>query len=147
MFIRLSIEMNTVMKYLKKLKIMMSSRKNKDLNIIHSIEDFQRIFKRECARADRSNKMFTFMVFKVDNQNEDDSFADFLTTFLSSRVRFSDEVGWINEKDIGVLLPDTSPEGAWKLAEEIRQKMSLTISSPSCMVYTYPSSQHPLKFD
>ena len=139
--------MNMVIKYLQKMNTIINPRKNKDLNIIHAIEDFHRILKRERARTDRSNKVFTLMVFEVGNQDEDSTFADFLTNFLSSRVRFSDEVGWINEKEICVLLPDTSTEGAWKLAEEIREKFSLTNSSPSCMVYTYPSSKCPPEFE
>lgn len=139
--------MKVLVEFLKKLNLINDSLKDKNLSIIHPVEEFQRILKRECARADRSSKKFSLLVFDMGCGNEDGSFINFMTTFLSSRVRLSDEVGWINEKDIGILLPDTSPEGAWKLVEEIRQKISLATTSPSCMVYTYPSSEWPIEID
>lgn len=121
------------------MKLISNLLQDKNLIIINSVEDFHGILKRERARADRSNKKFSLMVFEVGDLDKDDSFSKFLIKFLSSRVRVSDVVGWFDEKNIGVILPDTSPEGAWKLAEEMRQKIALTISSPSCSVYMYPS--------
>ena len=135
--------MNFIVNFFKKLKIISRKNQVQDLIIINSAEDFQVILKRERARADRSNKKFSLVVFEFGSLDVDSSFAQFLIKFLSSRVRLSDVVGWFDDNRIGILLPDTSPEGAWKLAEEIKKKIALTISSPVCTVYMYPSPVWP----
>ena len=139
--------MNFLFKFLKKSNILSDSRKDEDFSTLSSTEDFHAVIKREVARANRSNKKFSLIVFDIGSRNEDGSFTNFLINFLSARVRLSDEVGWFNEKSIGVLLPDTSLEGAWKLAGEIRQKITLTISSPPCTVYLYPSPEWPSEIE
>ena len=134
--------MNIFAKFLKKLDLFSKPKLSQDLRYINSAENFLAILKREIARADRYNKKISLIVFYVDGYN-DGSFTQFFVNFLSSRVRLSDEVGWFDEKSIGVLLPDTALDGAWKIAREIREKTSHTILPPSCRVYMYPSTQWP----
>lgn len=136
--------MNIFAKFLKKLNLFSKPKLSQDLRYINSAENFLAILNREIARADRYNKKISLIVFNVDSHN-DGSSAQFLGNFLSSRVRLSDEVGWFDEKSIGILLPDTSLDGAWKIAEEIREKISHTILQPSCKVFMYPSTQWPVK--
>lgn len=138
--------MKFLVNFLDKMKRLLSHRKEVDLSIINSVEDFQAILRRERARADRGNKKFSLLVFEVEGFDENSSFAKFLVKFLSSRVRLSDVIGKFNENNIGILLPDTTSEGACKLAEEIRQKIALTVSSPACKVYMYPSPKWPGEF-
>ena len=138
--------MKILVNFLNKIKGLLSRRQEVDLSIINSAEDFQAILKRERARADRGNKKFSLLVFEVESFDANSSFAKFLVKFLSSRVRLSDVIGWFNENSIGILLPDTTSEGAYKLAEEIRQKIALTLISPACKVYMYPSPEWPGEF-
>jgi len=138
--------MKFLVNFLNKMKRLLSHRQEVDLSEINSAEDFQTILRRERARADRGNKKFSLLVFEVEGFDENSTFTKFLVKFLSSRVRLSDVIGWFNENNIGILLPDTTSEGAYKLAEEIRQKVALTISSPACKVYMYPSPKWPGKF-
>ena len=50
---------------------------------------------------------------------EDALSAEAITAVLASRVRCTDEVGWIGERAIGALLPETHGPGAWLFAEKV----------------------------
>ena len=136
--------MNVLKSFLKKINIFPTPKKSHKVKFIDSPEYFRAILNREIARADRYNKKISLIVFYV-NGYDDSTSIQFFKNFLSSRVRLSDEVGWFDEKSIGILLPDTSLDGAWKIAEEIREKISHTILQPSCEVFMYPSTQWPVK--
>jgi hypothetical protein len=61
-----------------------------------------------------------------------------LLHLLTRRVRSIDEVGWLDRRHIGVILPYTLPAGAWKLVDDFCQLISNEISPSVCLVYTYP---------
>ncbi len=134
--------MNVLKSFLKKINIFSTPKKSHKVKFIESPEYFRTILNREIARADRYNKKISLIVFNV-NGYDDSTSIQFFINFLSSRVRLSGEAGWFDEKSIGVLLPDTSLDDAWKMAEMIRKEISYTISQPSCKVYMYPSTQWP----
>jgi hypothetical protein len=56
-------------------------------------------------------------------------------------VRRTDVIGWIPARGIGVVLPETSGTGAWKLADDIHRLMHLTRRWLPCMVYDYPAER------
>ena len=132
--------MNVLKSFLKKINIFSTPKKSHKAKFIDSPEYFRAILNREIARADRYNKKISLIVFYV-NGYDDSTSIQFFINFLSSRVRLSDEVGWFDKKSIGVLLPDTSLDDAWKMAEMIRKEISHTIIQTSCRVYMYPSTQ------
>ena len=132
--------LNTI---LKKLTFQSRDDQNDIYGIINSTEDFKAILKRERARADRGNKKFSLIIFEIHNMENDISLLRFIIKYLSSRVRLSDVMGWYDEKKIGILLPDTSQEGAQKLADEINNKVTHSIASPVCTIYVYPSPTWP----
>lgn len=135
--------MNILASIFKKLKFKPINDKDTLYSIINSVEDFKAILRRERARADRGNKKFSLIIFEVKDLEENESLIRYIINMLSSRVRLSDVMGWFDEKSIGILLPDTTQEGAQKLADEIRKKVALTISSPACNVFMYPSPKWP----
>jgi lipopolysaccharide/colanic/teichoic acid biosynthesis glycosyltransferase len=56
-------------------------------------------------------------------------------------LRATDEIGWLEDHVIGVVLPNTTAYGAWKLAEDICLECLDDLSPPVCTVYSYPSNR------
>jgi lipopolysaccharide/colanic/teichoic acid biosynthesis glycosyltransferase len=113
------------------------------LHSIYSAEEFRQILRRERARTDRSSREFSLVVFDIGssfNSDAVDVVAQCLVHVLEPRVRTTDEVGWCDERRIGIVLPDTPAQGAWKLVKGVCKAISAN-ARPSCYtVYTYPSS-------
>src|SRR2546428_450816 len=84
---------------------------------IHSAEEFRQVLDCERARADRHEHEFSLVVFDGCNTDTNDAPARRLVHVLARRVRSTDEVGWFDERRIGVVLPYTPSDGAWKLAD------------------------------
>lgn len=115
-------------------------RQSKGLRSIHSVERFRVLLERERARADRNQHQFSLVVFNIGNPEADGTEVQHLTQVLTNRIRLTDEAGWFGNQRIGVLLPDTSAAGAWRLADDVCQAVAAKVSPPECTVYNYPSS-------
>ena len=114
-----------------------SQRRRDKLYAIYPPDDFYEILERERARADRSNQSFSFVVFALDLHDMDNDNTQHLLSVLVSRIRISDEIGWF-DRQIGLVLPDTPAEGAWKLIDDVCKELNRKTSSSFCTVYTYP---------
>jgi hypothetical protein len=64
-------------------------------------------------------------------------------SILSHRIRSTDEIGWLEDGRIGVVLPHTMPDGAWKFVANARLAYDGSLPSPDCLVYAYPSRWIP----
>ena len=109
------------------------------LDGIRSAQEFRAILDRERARVNRNGHEFSLVVFDLGSVNQDSAHARRLADVLSHRVRATDEIGWFDERRIGVALPYTAPEGALKVADDVCQTISTRALAPSYTVYTYPS--------
>jgi len=106
---------------------------------ICSTEEFRTILDRERARTNRNGYEFSLMVF--DMESLDTALARRLMHVLTRRLRSTDEVGWLDGRRIGVILPDTLPAGARRLADELYQLMGTETSQLDYRLYTYPSQE------
>ena len=106
---------------------------------IHSAKRFQAILELELARADRNQLQFSVVVFDLGNPEVNNTQLRHLADILANRIRLTDQAGWFDRHRIGVVLPDTSADGAWKLANDVCQKISVKALRPECTIYTYPS--------
>jgi hypothetical protein len=105
--------------------------------------EFRRVLERERARADRRGDSggFSLLIFNVGDTDCSNCVPSRrLALELMRRVRITDEVGWFSQESIGVLLPDTTPTGAWELADHICQVVDTSTPSTTCTVYSYPSN-------
>ena len=109
------------------------------LDGIRSAHEFRAILNRERARVNRNGHEFSLVVFDLDRVQPNSAYARWLTHVLSHRVRAIDEIGWFDDRCVGVVLPYTGPEGASKLVDDVRQRISARAFSPRYTVYTYPS--------
>ena len=83
---------------------------------------FMRIIDRERSRTDRSGKELSLVVFDVDEKPKGKFIKSFIK-ILNTRARKIDKFGWLNEKQIGILLPSTSHEGGSKFVRAICEQI------------------------
>ena len=107
-------------------------------NGIHPSAAFRAIIEREQSRACRNHHGFTVTVFGFPSTDGSKGAIERLPGFLKEHVRYTDEVGWINDREIGVLLPETSTDGAACFAEHIREAMGPTEPLPSYRILVFP---------
>lgn len=67
---------------------------------------FFRTLAREKGRAERTEEPLTLIVLGVTDSFEED--REILLDFLQQRLRLTDELGWMDENHIGILLPATN---------------------------------------
>lgn len=63
---------------------------------------------------------------------------DDLVGFLAQRLRVTDDFGMLDNTRLGVILPETSDSGAWKVADDITDFMVSKKLNVACEVFTYP---------
>jgi GGDEF domain-containing protein len=108
-------------------------------NGIHSSEAFREIIAKEEGRVWRNHHCFTMAIFDFPNVNGSEHvLLRRLVDLLKERVRYTDEVGWINGNEVGVLLPETQTQGAKCFAEDVRRAMEEPGPPPSYRLFVYP---------
>ena len=123
------------------------------VSVIQSQESFRASIIRERQRVDRNKHIVSLLLFTVGKQNADGVMAQQLAHLLAERIRSTDEAGWFDNKRIGIILPDTCADGAYKLANEICKAFNPEASVPKYTVHTYPSNWfsdgdgHPGQFE
>jgi lipopolysaccharide/colanic/teichoic acid biosynthesis glycosyltransferase len=110
------------------------------VSIIQSQESFRASIIRERQRVDRNLHILSLLLFTVGKQNANGITAQQLAHLLAERIRSTDEAGWFDNKRIGVILPYTCADGAYKLAEGICKAFNPEASVPGYAVHTYPSN-------
>lgn len=104
-----------------------------------SEEQFRWALERESQRVDRLNAGgLTLVLFRVAGGWRRRSTLRLARTILS-RVRVTDDVGWFDQEHVGLLLPETSPAGAWQLAQSISDIVANFGPRPLCTMYNHPA--------
>ena len=108
---------------------------------VHSIDQLRVLIEHERRRSDRTGDRFSVIVFPVEHSGEDLHRLCHLPDLLVQTVRSTDEVGWFDVNQIGVLLLDTPSAGAQKFLKKIRDRAPSSWTSPKNQIYVYPSEQ------
>lgn len=105
------------------------------LNGVVHAQEFARLIERERSRSDRNSHPFSLAVFDP----EDRGFSNIrrMANRLKSSIRLTDDVGWFDGANLGVLLPDTSGEGAWAFVRKVRNGHGGARLVFPARVYTY----------
>jgi len=111
---------------------------------VRSHREFASILNRERDRADRTEQGFSLVVFEIGTDGENSACARLLVPILTNRVRSTDDIGWLENGRLGVVLPHTTPDSAWKFVENVRHALNGVTAPIECIVYSYPSSWPPL---
>jgi len=109
------------------------------LSGIQSREQFLATIVRERSVADRNQHVFSLLLFNPGDPKANNVEVQHLAHILANRIRLADEVGWFDNKRIGVLLRFTSTDGAQTLADDICQAITAKASPPEYTIYIYPS--------
>jgi hypothetical protein len=112
------------------------NRKKKENQLIHSTEDIYNILEYECSRTNRNNEEFSLIVFIVKNRKKR-HFNHFLKV-LFKRKRVIDEIGWLDENSLGLVLPGTNNKNARIIGEGMKDTYSSGKLDIKISYYSYP---------
>jgi hypothetical protein len=110
--------------------------------------------RRESARVDRkdgsgkngTNRIgngagtLVLVLFRPADGDLRSPLAARLAKTLLHRIRVTDDAGWFDDEHIGVILPETSPAGAWRLAQHVCERVASHGPRPHCVMYSYPAT-------
>jgi hypothetical protein len=122
-------------------KLFQKNREEVAFRGLHTTERLRSILRRERELADRFGGGFSLLTFAPRNQEDHLAALVHLAQALKKRLRFSDEVGWLDDQhtQIGVVMHRTPAAAAAKVAEEVCQAFPPRITAPACTVSSYPS--------
>src|SRR5689334_20117884 len=90
---------------------------------------------RERMRIDRNGSTLAVLTIELPADRSRPADFEFLGRVLVRRLRITDTIGFIADHKVGVLLPDTSETGAWKVASDICSVFPVGHDRPNCEVY------------
>jgi len=99
------------------------------------------IIQRERARSDRTGDGFSLLVITAADGRPGKPALAGIARYLSSRLRLTDELGWLDDLRLCAVLSTTLPSGAWKVAESVQNECP-DASGALFKVYYYPSDEH-----
>jgi lipopolysaccharide/colanic/teichoic acid biosynthesis glycosyltransferase len=102
------------------------------------LEDFSRALEREIARAGRTDRCLSVVLFEVKHRRRHPIEAAKLALYVCRRARATDCVGWVDDHNLGVILPDTPVFGARKFAESVAAIVSARMARPTYVIHDYP---------
>jgi lipopolysaccharide/colanic/teichoic acid biosynthesis glycosyltransferase len=115
-----------------------SNFKNKRLqSCLYDTDEFSAVLKRERTRVDRNGYIFSLVVFDIGKEHQKSIILRNIIRLMVRRLRSSDEIGWLDERHIGVLLINTPMEGARIFADAILD-MVTPESALNYEIYIYP---------
>jgi lipopolysaccharide/colanic/teichoic acid biosynthesis glycosyltransferase len=104
-------------------------------------DEFARLLEIERHRADRAESVFSLLTFTPSNKRTEARSYECLADILPRRLRVTDHFGWLDNRRIGVIFPDTQPAGAWKAADDVCRQFTNAVPKPICAVLSYPGSE------
>jgi lipopolysaccharide/colanic/teichoic acid biosynthesis glycosyltransferase len=107
------------------------------------LDEMRRLLEMERARAERTGQEFSLLTFVLPGGDEGRRVLPRLAAALFKRVRAIDTVGWLDESQIAVLLPETPPPGAHLLGEEIVDRLAVQGWTVSCKVCAFSKVCRP----
>jgi lipopolysaccharide/colanic/teichoic acid biosynthesis glycosyltransferase len=102
---------------------------------------FHRVLDHERARSDRSGQPFAVVVFSPREAASDQGNSlQTAQSLLMDRMSTIDEIGWFADRRLGIVLPYSSAESAWNVADEVTSAFPISVTLPACEVYAYPTN-------
>ncbi|MGD0897229.1 MAG: sugar transferase [Thermoguttaceae bacterium] len=102
----------------------------------------KQILERERTRADRMGEGFSLLMLSLAGERPKRAAAAHVARILEQRLRATDDAGWLNRWRVGIVLPATTPPGAWKVAGDIQKDLPRDLPVEVAVLY-YPSDFPP----
>ena len=87
-------------------------------------------------RSDRCQSTFSLLAMKLGSRFNEQRIAQ-LGRAVRERLRDTDDLGLLGPRRIGIMMPDTDADGAWKVAEHLCDALFDAADRPACHVYVY----------
>ena len=100
---------------------------------------------RERIRVDRNGSPLAVLMIELPADRATPRDFDFLGRMLLRRLRITDTVGFLSDRRVGVLLPDTPKSGGWKVASDVCSVYPVGHDRPNCEVFVYPDEDAPAR--
>lgn len=107
---------------------------------LYPAEQFWSALRRERGRTDRTGLSLALLTFTPRDPATAHVMLLRLGRVLQDRLRFTDEAGWLDQWQMGAILPATGATGAWKVADDVVRALTTDVEPPLCQVYIYPGS-------
>ncbi len=107
---------------------------------LHSSRQMHEILEHERARADRSNGEFSMIVFKTDDRRAGRATLQHCGESLTHRLRFTDRVGSLSDRQMAAVLCGTPASESQKLVDDVLSSLGPNRPIPDFEVYSYPSN-------
>ncbi len=111
---------------------------------INSAGQMRKLLERERARTDRAGGQFSVVLFELSGWGISNHLrVRPLVNQLAQRLRKTDDFGWFGGS-IAVLLPNTTPDNARRVAEQIVHDLKGNGASWMYTLYSYPLNEENL---
>ena len=104
---------------------------------IKSAAAFHTVLAKERARADRNSHVFSLVSFEVEEKKSDFNFIHSFAQQLKNQIRITDDIGWLDNHSIGVLLFNALGTEAKMFIEKINR------NCPQQFLCNYSISTYP----
>jgi len=105
------------------------------------IDEFERVFQRERALAERGARQFSLVVFEPASEEQRAILR--LTRAISGRLRDSDVLGRLDASRFAVILSATDARGAWVFADRVMYDLAREYLPSDVRVYS-DTEPHPV---
>lgn len=106
---------------------------------LYTSDQMRSVLNRERSRSDRTGLIFSLVIYTLAGRDRDARLRA-LVRILRRRLRTTDEVGWLNDDHLAVVLLDAPHEGACKVAGDVAAAWPRGWPRLNCEVCTYPSN-------
>jgi exopolysaccharide biosynthesis polyprenyl glycosylphosphotransferase len=100
-----------------------------------------RLLALERARADRTDHPFALITFALHGPEQTAAAWGRLVRVLKARLRFTDEVGWLEDDLLGAVLACTGTDGAGTVVHDVRERLATELTTLSWTIRVYPAKE------
>ena len=109
---------------------------NNSFENIFTYEEFKALITYERSRSDRNGSVFSIIILDTSQKKQKD--LKKIVNKISQVSRTIDCLGWYENDNIAILLPDTKEEGAIVLGNKLISELNLIKENVHLEIYSYP---------
>ncbi len=105
---------------------------------IYRSDIFNALLIHECHRVERNKNAFALVLFTITSHKKTRFSERVLCDLIKKEMRAIDEIGWVDNSKIGVLLPSTDTMGGEQFAARVASAFPWKNQKINYSVYAYP---------
>ena len=114
------------------------TRKRNECLFLLDTDRFELSATAERMRIDRNDSVLSLLIIRPAKTQSSPEAIEQFEQVMASRLRLTDTAGWMRDGRLGILLPDTTEHGAWKVATDLCETFPVGSDRPDCEVVVYP---------